>query len=65
MKRKPYKTIDDIPRGYFNLVIICLRRGRKEKASELLHKQLIQVKDCPQYEVFLLCRKLMNQAGVA
>lgn len=64
MKRKPYKTLDDVPHGKWNLIVLALKYGRTEMANRLAHGVLIQIKDIPQFEVFLLVRKLRALAGL-
>jgi hypothetical protein len=62
--RKPYKTLDEVPLGRWNLIVICLRRGYKHKAGQMLDETLAKVKDIPVFEAFQLAQKLMKEAGV-
>lgn len=64
MKRKPYKNIDAVPRDKWNLPILCLRQGRKDKAEELLQPILAKIHDIKVFEVFMLVRKLSIAAGI-
>lgn len=62
--KKPYKTLDDVPAGKWNLIVIALKYGKYTLANRLAHSILIQIKDIPQFEVFLLVRKLRALAGL-
>jgi hypothetical protein len=66
MKRvkKPYQTLDDVPRGNYNLVILCLKHDRTDLAEKLLRKILARIADIKVFEVYLLVRKLQKEAGV-
>jgi hypothetical protein len=64
MKHKPYRTIDDVPLGKWNLIVIALKHNRKDLASKLFNEVLLKIKDIPQFEVFLLTRKLCQSAGI-
>ena len=63
-KKKPYANIDAVPKDKWNLPILCLRQGRRDKAEELLRPILAKIEDIKVFEVFLLVRKLSIEAGV-
>ena len=64
MKRKQYKTLNDVPHGKWNLIALALKHGKVELANRLAHSVLIQIKDIPVFEVFMLKRKLREKAGL-
>jgi len=64
MKRKPFNNIDAVPRSQWNLIIIALKHQKFELANRLLNETLVKIKDIPNFEVFLLKRKLCAEAGI-
>lgn len=62
--KKPYKTLNDVPHGKWNLIVIALKYGKYALANRLAHSILIQIKDIPVFEVFMLKRKLRALAGL-
>ena len=64
MKRKPFNNIDAVPRSQWNLIIIALKHQKFETANRLLNETLVKIKDIPNFEVFLLKRKLCAEAGI-
>ena len=62
--KKIYKNIDDVPTSKWNLIILALKYNNIPLANKLAHDTLIRIKDIPQFEVFLLKRKLRNLAGL-
>jgi len=64
MKRKPFNNIDAVPRSQWNLIIIALKHQKIELANRLLNETLVKIKDIPNFEVFLLKRKLCAEAGI-
>lgn len=64
MKRKPYRTLDDVPHGRWNLIVLALKYGEIALANKLAHNILIQIQVIPVFEVFMLKRKLRTLAGL-
>ena len=62
--KKLYKTLNDVPHGKWNLIVIALKYGKYDVANRLAHSILIQIKDIPVFEVFMLKRKLREKAGL-
>ena len=62
--KKPYKTLNDVPHGKWNLIVLALKYGKYDVANRLAHSILIQIKDIPVFEVFMLKRKLRALAGL-
>lgn len=62
--KKLYRTLDDVPVSRWNLIVIALKYGKYALADRLAHSVLIQIKDIPVFEVFMLKRKLREKAGL-
>ena len=64
MKRKPYKNIDAVPLSKWNLIILAVKHKKIQLADKLFHQTLLQIKDIPVFEVFMLKRKIRMDAGL-
>jgi len=64
MKKKPYKTIDNVPLGKWNLIVLAVKHNRLAMADKMFNEVLACIKDIPVFEVFMLKRKIRALAGL-
>ena len=61
--KKLYKSIDSVPLGKWNMIILAIKHDKKELADKLFNETLALIKDIKSFEVFMLKRKLLTEAA--
>jgi hypothetical protein len=62
--RKPYRTIDDVPVGHMDLIVLCIKRKRLDIAERLARSLFGQIQEMPVYQMYQLRTKWFQLAAV-